>query len=398
MRIAEALSIADIERFAKRRLPRVVYETIASGVEDERGLARNEQAFHHHRLLPCHLVDVAERNQATTLFGRRYASPFGISPTGIAGMFRRDAELMLAEGAAQAELPFVMSGASMVSIERVARVAPENTWFQLYVARDPTISEDFLRRIEDAGFGVLVLTVDTPVLPKRERDTRNGFRLPPKLAPLDVVEALTHPAWVIDYLRQGGMPMMETWMPYAKPGASAAEVAGFFRTQSPSVQTWHDLDAFRRRWPGTLVVKGIMRPADALRCAEAGADGVIVSNHGGKALDRAPASIELLPAIKAAVRDRLVVMLDSGVRRGSDIVVARCLGADFVFVGRATLYGVAAAGRAGVKRALDILREEIDITLGLIGCPDFAELGPDFLWAGAGKPQPVMAARQLSIP
>jgi isopentenyl diphosphate isomerase/L-lactate dehydrogenase-like FMN-dependent dehydrogenase len=385
VKIGDALSIGDIERLAKRRLPRVVYEGIASGVEDERGLARNETEFHRYRLLPRHLVDVSKRDQSTSLFGRIYASPFGISPTGVAGIFRRDAELMLAQAAAAAKVPFVMSGASMVSIERVAQIDPANTWFQLYAARDPKISDDFLRRAGDAGFGTLMLTVDNPVSPKRERDMRNGFRLPPKLAPLDLLEALTHPGWLIDYFRRGGMPVMETWAPYAAPGANAAEVARFFRTQSPSIQTWRDLEGFRRAWPGKLVVKGIMRPSDAVRCADLGVDGIVISNHGGKALDRAPASIEVLPLIKAAIGDRLVVMLDSGVRRGSDIVVARCLGADFVFLGRATLYGVAAAGTAGAIRALDILREEIDITLGLIGCPRFDELSSDFIMSGAGE-------------
>jgi L-lactate dehydrogenase (cytochrome)/(S)-mandelate dehydrogenase len=385
VKIGDALSIGDIERLAKRRLPRVVYEGIASGVEDERGLQRNEDEFRRFRLLPRHLVDVSQRDQSTTLLGRGYASPFGISPTGIAGIFRRDAELMLAQAASAANVPFVMSGASMVSIERVARVNPANTWFQLYAARDPKISDDFLRRAHDAGIGTLVLTVDNPVLPKRERDARNGFRLPPKLAPRDLFEALRHLPWVIDYLRRGGMPVMETWTPYAVPGADAAEVARFFRTQSPSIQTWRDLETFRRVWPGKLVIKGIMRPSDAVRCAEYGVDGIVISNHGGKSLDRAPASIEILPRIKAAVGDRLAVMLDSGVRRGSDIIVARCLGADFVFVGRATLYGVAAAGLSGAARALDILREEIDLNLALIGCPRFAELGPDFLLHDTGE-------------
>ncbi|MFZ3359914.1 MAG: alpha-hydroxy acid oxidase [Xanthobacteraceae bacterium] len=379
MKIGEALSIGDIERLAKRRLPRVVYEGIASGVEDEFGVVRNEEEFKRYCLLPRHMIDVSQRDQSTTLFGRTYARPFGISPTGVAGIFRRDAELMLAQAASDANVPFVMSGASMVSIERMARVNPDNTWFQLYAARDRSISDDFLRRARDAGFGTLMLTVDNPVLPKRDRDMRNGFRLPPKLGLSDKLEALRHLPWVIDYLRAGGMPVMETWAAYAASGASAAEVARFFRTQSPTVQTWRDLDNFRRIWPGKLVIKGIMRPSDAVRCAEHGVDGIVISNHGGKALDRAPASIEILRHIKAAVGGRLAVMLDSGVRRGSDIIVARCLGADFVFVGRATLYGVAAAGLAGAARALAILREEIDNNLGLIGCPRFDELGPDFL-------------------
>jgi isopentenyl diphosphate isomerase/L-lactate dehydrogenase-like FMN-dependent dehydrogenase len=385
MKIADALSIGDIELLAKRRLPRVLYEGIASGVEDEHGVLRNERALAQFRLLPRHLVDVSKRDQSVTLFGGRYTSPFGISPTGVAGIFRRDAELMLAQAAANARVPFIMSGASMVSIERIARIDPANTWFQIYAARDAKISDDFIRRARDAGFPTLVLTVDNPVLPKRERDMRNGFRLPPRLALPELLEALRHPGWIFSYLTQGGMPLMETWAPYASAGASAAEVTHFFRTQSPSVQTWRDLEGFRRAWPGKLVVKGIMRPTDALHCADLGVDGIIVSNHGGKALDRAPASIEALPPIKAAVGDGLPVMLDSGVRRGSDIIVARCLGADFVFLGRASLYGVAAAGLAGASRALDILREEIDITLGLIGCPRFEQLGPDFLLSDDGE-------------
>ena len=202
MKIGDALSIGDIERLAKRRLPRVVYEGIASGVEDEHGVLRNEEEFRRYRLLPRHLVDVSRRDQTTSLFGRTYACPFGISPTGVAGIFRRDAELMLARAAADAKVPFVMSGASMVSIERLARIDPGNTWFQLYAARDAKISDDFLRRARDAGLGTLMLTVDNPVLPKRERDMRNGFRLPPKLAPKDLIEALLHLPWVIDYLRQ----------------------------------------------------------------------------------------------------------------------------------------------------------------------------------------------------
>ena len=333
MKIGDALSIGDIERLAKRRLPRVVYEGIASGVEDEHGLVRNEEEFRRYRLLPRHLVDVSQCDQSTSLFGRSYASPFGISPTGVAGIFRRDAELMLAQAASDANVPFVMSGASMVSIERVARINPANTWFQLYAARDAKISDDFLRRARDAGFGTLMLTVDNPVLPKRERDMRNGFRLPPKLAPLDLLEALRHPPWVLDYLRQGGMPVMETWAPYAAQGGGAAEVARFFRTQSPSDQTWRDSTASAASGQASSSSRASCgRPMPCVAPSTASTASSI-SNHGGKALDRAPASIEVLPGIKAAVGDRLAVMLDSGVRRGSDIIIARCPWRRFVFVG-----------------------------------------------------------------
>ena len=379
MKLEQALSITDLRRLAKRRLPRVLFEAIESGVEDERGLVRNEEAFRGPRLLPRYLVDLSTRDQSVRLFDEVVPSPFGISPTGIAGVFRPGAELMLAEAAAEANMPFVISGASMASIESVARFSPQRTWYQVYPARDPAITAAQVESARDAGCAALVLTVDTPVLPKRERDMRNGMGLPfhPPL-PL-LLEALTHPAWIFAYLRNGGMPMMQSWAPYAPAGSSAHAVAGFFRQQSPTAQTWRDLEQFRRSWPRRLIVKGIMHPDDALLAVNMGVDGIVISNHGGKALDRAPAPLEALPAIKAALGDRVPIMLDSGVRRGSDIVVARCLGADLVFVGRATLYGVVAGAAAGVRRAIDILRSEIDTTLALIGCPVFDQLGPQFL-------------------
>jgi (S)-mandelate dehydrogenase len=381
MRVQNAISIVDLERLAQRRLPRVLFECIESGVEDEEGVVRNANAYHRHQLLPRHLVDVSKREQSTVIFGRKYASPFGIAPTGIAELFRRGADLMLAKAAANANVPSIMSGSSMTSPETISKAVPNNPWYQLYAARDPKITDDFIRRAKDCGLQTLVLTVDNPVFPKLERDKRNGFSVPFRFTLPIVFDGLRHPSWTFEYLRNGGLPMMHTWRPYAPAGATAAEVAAFRRSENPSVQTWGDLDRIRRLWAGNLVVKGLTRAADAMRAANAGVDGVIVSNHGGKTLDRAPATVNALVAIAAAVGDRLTVMLDSGVRRGSDIVIGLCLGAKFVFVGRATLYGVAAGGEMGAKRALDILREELDMTLALIGCPNVADLGPDFLYA-----------------
>ena len=387
MKLEQALSIADLREMARRRLPRILFDAIESGVEDERGLERNESAFHRHQLLPRSLVDITERDQGVRLLGSGFSSPFGISPTGIAGVFCHDAECLLAEAAAEANIPFVISGASMASIESAARFAPHSTWYQPYPARDPAITNDQVRRALDAGCGALVLTVDTPALPKRERDMRNGMGLPFRPPLRLLLEALTHPAWIYEYVRRGGLPVMQSWAPYAEPGASAQAVAGFFRQQSPTPQTWRDLERFRHTWPRRLIIKGILHPEDAFRAAEMGVDGIVVSNHGGKALDRAPAPLDALPAVKAVIGNRIPVMLDSGVRRGSDIVVARCLGAEFVFVGRATLYGAVAGKGAGVRRAIDILRKEIDLTLALIGCPDFNELGPQFLM-DAYRPDP----------
>jgi (S)-mandelate dehydrogenase len=388
MKLAAAVNIEDLHRMAKRRLPRICFDFIEGGVEDERGLARNEAAFHKHRLLPRYLVDVSTRDQSATLFGHTYKSPFGISPTGTAGLFRRGADLMLAQAAAEADIPFIMSGASNDSMERAARVAPDNTWYQLYAANDPGIADDMVRRAAGLGLGALVLTADVPVRPRRERNIRNGFNnirggwlQALSLKPGILLESLTHPRWIVEYLRHGGMPALENWIAYAASGLDSQAVVDFFQSQTPAAaQTWRDLERYRRLFPRALVVKGIMSPADAVRAAEIGVDGIIVSNHGGRQLDQAPASLDVLPAIRAAVGDKVTVMLDSGVRRGADILIAWCLGARFVFFGRPTLYGAVAGGIDGVRKAIDIFKNEIDLVMGQIGCPSLDQLGPDFLW------------------
>lgn len=389
MRINEAVNIEDLHRMAKRRLPKVAFDFIEGGLEDERGLERNTSAFHRHHLLPRYLVDVSVRDQTQTIFGQKFSSPFGISPTGGAGLFRRGGDLMLAEAAADANIPYIMSGASNDSMEAAARVAPKNTWYQLYAARDGGISDDLIRRAADAGLQGLVLTVDVPVHSKRERNIRNGFasirgnwmRAALSLKPTLLAEAMTHPGWVVEYIRHGGTPALENWLPYAGANATPEDTVKFNRAQVPAhAQTWRDLERYRRLFPRNLIVKGIMNPADAVRAAETGCEGVIVSNHGGRQLDQAPASLDVLPAIKAAVGDRMTIMLDSGVRRGADILIALCLGAQFVFFGRPTLYGAVAGGLPGVKKAIDIFRGEIDLVMGQIGCPSLDQLGPDFLW------------------
>jgi L-lactate dehydrogenase (cytochrome)/(S)-mandelate dehydrogenase len=201
------------------------------------------------------------------------------------------------------------------------------------------------------------------------------------LKPGVLAEAITHPGWVVEYVRHGGTPTLENWVPYAQPGASVDEVVDLFGANTPAhAQTWRELEKYRRLFPRNLIVKGIMDPRDAIRAAELGCEGVIVSNHGGRQLDQAPASLDVLPAVKAAVGDRMTVMLDSGVRRGADILIAMCLGAQFCFFGRPTLYGAVAGGLPGVNKAVDIFRTEIDLVMGQIGCPSLDQLGPDFLW------------------
>jgi isopentenyl diphosphate isomerase/L-lactate dehydrogenase-like FMN-dependent dehydrogenase len=379
--IDRAISFSDLHALAKRRLPRLLFDVIESGVEDELVLARNEEKFARLTFTPRFLRDVERCSQSVSIFGKTYACPIGIAPTGLAGVFRHGAESMLARAAKAEDVPFILSGACVELLETVAKIDPTRTWYQLYAAREARISHDLMRRASGCGIETLVLTVDTPVYPKRERDMRNGFGLPPRPRPLVALEALGHPGWILSYLLSGGLPVFETWAPYAPKGADAAGVFAYFRTQSPSIQTWRELDEFRRLWSGRLVVKGIQHPEDATRAVEAGVDGLIVSNHGGKALDHGLAAIEALPAVVAAVGSRTVVMFDSGVRRGGDVAIARCLGAQASFAGRAPLYGVIAAGEAGARKSIAILRDELQRTLGLLGCADFAALDATYLTA-----------------
>lgn len=380
MRIDQAVNLEDIRRMAKRRLPRIAYDFIEGGVEGEACLARNRAAFERHLLVPRYLVDISRRNQSVTLLGRSYASPFGISPAGLAGLFRPDADRLLAEETARANVPFLMSSASGFRVEDAARAAPGTTWFQVYGSRDPAIVDDQVRRARDSGIETLVLTVDVPIAPKRERNLRNGFTRPLKMSTARVLEGLSHPAWLIDYLRTGGVPLLANWADYAKEGATREEVADVFGANTPaSGQEWSTLDRLRRLWPHKLVVKGILHPGDAKRAAAAGADAIIVSNHGGRQIDCCPSPIDMLAPIRAATDDKVTLMLDSGVRRGSDVLVALCLGARFVFFARPTLYGVAAAGAAGIRKVIELMRLEIDLALAQLGCPDIETLDARFL-------------------
>jgi isopentenyl diphosphate isomerase/L-lactate dehydrogenase-like FMN-dependent dehydrogenase len=377
-RIDAAVNLDDLRKLAKRRLPKLAYDFIEGGLDGEEGLSHNENAFKRLHLVPRYGVDVTVRDQSATIFGRTYSGPVGIAPTGGAALFRCGGDMMLAEAARAANVPFIMSGAATGSIEELGRVAPEHGWYQLYIARDRKISEDMIRRVADAGLSTLVVTLDVPVSSNRERNRRNGFVRPLKLTFKTKLEACLHPGWLAEFMRLGP-PMLSNWQAYAPKGASAEDVATFVTTQMPTPVLWQDIESFRRLWRGKLVLKGVMHPDDATRAAAIGVDGIMVSNHGARQLDRAPSPIEVLPAINAAVGEKMTVMLDGGIRRGSDVVTALCLGAKYVFVGRPTLYGVTAGGCAGATRALAIFRNEIDLVMANMGAPDLKSLGPQFL-------------------
>jgi L-lactate dehydrogenase (cytochrome)/(S)-mandelate dehydrogenase len=371
----------ELRRLAKRRLPKIAYDFIEGGADGEEGLDRNFQGFSRYSLVPRYLVDVTKRDLSTELFGRRYSSPVGIAPTGIAALFRPGADMMLARAARDANVPFIMSGTGTGSIEDLGREAPDHGWYQLYAAKDKTISEDMIRRSKDAGLKTLVFTVDVPVHSNRLRNKRNGMSRPLNMPLRTKLEALMHPGWMFDYYRSGGQPMFPNWAPYAGPGAQndADKVAAFVSSQTTPAMTWDDVKRFRDLWPGNFVLKGIMHPRDAEIARDAGVDGIMVSNHGARQLNTAPSPVEVFPAIRDAVGDKMTLMLDSGVRGGSDVVTALCLGAKYVFVGRMTLYAVAAGGERLASRALDIMRNEVDLTMGQMGAPSIAALGPEFL-------------------
>ncbi len=377
------INLHDFRALAIRKLPKIAFDFIDGGADDELGMLRNREAFSKHQLLPRYLVDVTKRDQSVELFGRRYASPIGISPTGMAGLFRTGADAMLAAAAKKANVPFLLSSASNLKIEEAARIAPDNVWFQMYATCDPAINYDLVKRAREAHVGVLVITVDVPVNSNRERNRRNGFTRPFRMTPAIMLDALTKPRWVMEYLKSGGMPMMSNWQPYAKEGASADEVADMYGTLTPAAMTsWNTVAAIREQWKGPLVIKGLLHPDDAIMAAEQGADGIIVSNHGARQLDNAPSPLTMLPAIQAAVGKRVTLMLDSGVRRGADVVTAKCLGAQSCFFGRPTLYAVAALGQEGADQVFAIMRREVDAVLTQIGCGVFETLDGRYLQSG----------------
>lgn len=376
--IASAVSVEDVRRLARRHLPKIAFDFIEGGVDDEDCISRNELMFRQYRLVPRYMMGNTVRDQSTEIFGQKFNHPFGISPTGAISLFRPGGDLMMAEAAAETNIPFVMSGHSTASIEEMAAVAPQNGWYQMYTARNRDISDDMVRRCIDAGVPALVLTVDVPVQANRERNARNGFSRPLKLSLSTKLEALRHPGWLIRYLKHGN-PMFSNWQPYLPAGSGIDAVAELAATQTSVPITWTDIERFRRLWPRAFVIKGIMHPEDARRAADLGVDGLIVSNHGGRQLDRAASPLEVLPLIDAAVGDRVTLMFESGIRRGSDVVVALCLGAKFVFSGRPTLYGAAVAGKAGVSRVLSIFRRELDLVMTQIGATDIASLGRQYL-------------------
>jgi (S)-mandelate dehydrogenase len=391
MGIETAINFDDLRRAAKRRLPRIAFDFIEGGVDGEQALTHIVRAYERYRLVPRYLVDASRPVQTTTLFGREYASPFGIGPTGGIAFFRPGGDLMLAKAARSANLPFVISGSSTATIEEVAAVAPEHSWYQIYMARDRSICDDMIARADAANLSTIMLTVDVPGAVNRERNKRNGYARIIHPTWSTKFEALTHPAWLYEYATTP-RSVISNWVKYAPPGSTPEQVVAFMQTQHPVPSSWEDVARIRKLWPRNFVIKGIMHPDDARRAVQLGVDGIVVSSHGGRQLDRAPSPLEVFPSIKQAVGDmktargqKVTLMLDSGIRRGSDILTALALGTDFCWVGRWTLFGAVAGGQTGATHAVNMIRTDMEQVMRQMGCRDVAELGPDWLMDDAAK-------------
>ena len=377
--VNEALNNHDLRHMARKRLPRWLFEFVDRGTEDEVALRNNRAAFERIKLKTQVLVNVSKRSQEIILFGKKHGMPLGIAPTGPAGMLYYKGELELARAAKAANIPFTLATGSQTSMEEVAKVVGGTLWFQLYMWSDVRMSHVLVERAKNAGFEALVVTVDGPVDTNREYNIRNGYTVPFHYTSKNTAAVLARPGWLLSvimrYWMSGGMPTRANYpegMSEKFTHVSTAER----KTKNDSL-SWDDLRVLRDMWPGKLLVKGILTPRDAELAIAHGADGIIVSNHGGRNFDSSMAPIEALAPIVDAVGNRTTVIVDSGFRRGSDVVKALAIGAKLVMVGRTTLWGTTVGGEAGAARAINFYREEISRTLAYLGCRSIADLNRD---------------------
>ena len=381
-RLKRCYNIADFREFAKKRLPKGVFEYLDRGAEDEVALADNRTAFRNLKLRTKFMVDLTHRDMGIDLLGKRISFPMAIAPTGIAGLCWYQGELELAKAAAAKGIPFTLATGSITSMEKIAAVSGDaggRLWYQLYMWKEEELSYQMVARARDAGFEALVVTIDGALGNNREYNKRNGFSIPFQMSARSITDMVRHPDWLVGvmgrYLATTGMPRHENYP--AKYAHRITTGSGGGSPMRHQAMTWTDIKKLRDFWPHKLIVKGILREEDAVQAVESGADAVVVSNHGGRALDSAAPTLDILPEVVRAVGKRTTIILDSGVRRGSDMVKALALGANTVLTGRATLYGVSTAGQVGAEKALSILKTEFEKTMAYVGCRTVAELSPD---------------------
>jgi isopentenyl diphosphate isomerase/L-lactate dehydrogenase-like FMN-dependent dehydrogenase len=368
-------NVADLRERARRRLPHGIWEYLERGVEDEAGMARNRAAFERVTFRPRVLRGVHRIDTEAPIFGSPAALPLALAPTGAAGLLWFEGDLALARAAAAADVPFTISSASTMDLDQIA-AAGGRLWFQLYLWEDRSLSHAVVARAHDFGCEALFVTLDMPVPPNREYILRNGFGTPFRLNARNTFDVLRHPRWLAAvmgrYALNGGIPSQANLPDRLRAKVTRGAPPGALFKQDDL--DWDGVKDLRDRWPGKFILKGILHPEDAEYALALGADGIVVSNHGGRALDSSIATLEALPDIVRAVGGRMTVLLDSGIRRGSDLIKAMALGADAVLVGRAPLYGLAAAGQAGVARAIELLRTETSRTMAMLGVRTMAEV------------------------
>jgi L-lactate dehydrogenase (cytochrome) len=369
-RLDKALTIYDLRKIAKRRTPAAAFDYTDGAAEAELSLTRARQAFEDVEFHPDILRPAPDVNTSTTILGDTSALPFGIAPTGFTRLMHTEGEIAGAGAAGAAGIPFTLSTLGTSSIEDVKAANPHGrNWFQLYVMRQREISYGLVERAARAGFDTLMFTVDTPVAGYRMRDKRNGFSIPPQLTPGTIINALPRPWWWIDFLTT---PTLE----FASLSSTGGTVGDLLNSAMDPTISYDDLKVIREMWPGKLLVKGVQNVPDAVRLIDQGVDGIILSNHGGRQLDRAPIPFHLLPQVVREVGRDATVMVDTGIMNGADIVASIALGAKFTLVGRAYLYGLMAGGRPGVDKTIAILRSEIERTMALLGVSTLDELEP----------------------
>ena len=375
--------IDDLRALARRRVPKAFFEYADGGSYNEETLRANRTDLETIKLRQRVMVDVSERSLETTIVGQKVSAPFALAPIGLCGMQYGDGEILSAQAAEEANVPFILSTMSINSIEHVAQATTKPFWFQLYVIRDRGFSKDILARAAKAGCKTLVLTVDLQVLGQRHRDLRNGMTVPPEIRIRNLIDLATKPRWVMSILK-GKSKTFGNLAGHVKGMDDVTSLAQWTNSQFDPALNWKDVDWIKKNWSGKLVIKGILDVDDAKTAVKLGADAIVVSNHGGRQLDGASSSIAALPAIAQAVGSDTEVLFDGGIRTGSDMLRALGLGARACLIGRAYIYGLGAGGKEGVAKAIDILKKELSVAMALTGTTRVADIGPQVI-VGAEK-------------
>jgi L-lactate dehydrogenase (cytochrome) len=370
--------IEDLRTLARRKVPKAFFDYVESGSYNEETLRANRADLETIKLRQRVMVDVSERSLATTIIGQKFGAPFALAPIGLCGMQHGDGEILAAQAAEEASIPFILSTMSICSIEQVAEAASRPFWFQLYVIRDRDFSRDILARATAVKCNALVLTVDLQVLGQRHRDIRNGMTVPPEMRLKNIIEMASKPGWALSILKSKSKTFGNL-AGHIEGMQDVTSLAQWTNSQFDPALNWKDVEWIKKVWPGKLIIKGILDVEDAKTAVKLGADAIVVSNHGGRQLDGAPSSISTLPAIAQAVGSDAEVLFDGGIRTGADILRALALGARACLIGRAYVYGLGAAGKAGVAKAIDILQKELSVAMALTGTTRVADIGPQVL-------------------